>query len=287
MPTGKTMDGTDASGAMVIVYYMDKAGPIFLMGQETTYLTEVHKKLGFKSVDGESVWKAFLHPGSVKDSNDVIEAKKKFTKICKELEKFNPRFIKHVTFADVKNSNAEPGNISAKPRCVAEHNSDKYGFPKGGFEEDEDASINDTIFRECMQETGIKLDISRLKETQLPKRQGYYALFLYELSDVEFNAIHDNQILKNKNNEYENELHNIRFMRVPNMDLKRFFINALSREAYEHAVKIIKTGGKRRPKRHTRKVGTHHISRVHVSTLRDGDHWFEKVFKNRKTPRKV
>jgi 8-oxo-dGTP pyrophosphatase MutT (NUDIX family) len=289
MPTGKTMKGTDASGAMVVVYYMDRLGPTFLMGQETTYLTEVHKKISFKSNAGENIWKAFLHPGSIENEDDVIKAKSKFTGLCKELEKFNPRFIKHVTFADVKNSKAEPGNISAKPRCVPEHNSDKFGFPKGGFELNEDASINDTVVRECEQETGIKLDITKLQEIQLLERQGYYALFLYELSEVEFTAVHDAKILHKKNEEYENELHNVRFMRIPNMNLRRFFINALSRDAYEHIIKFIlpKKGGSKKSRRHTRKVESSHISRVHVSSLRDSDNWYDKVFVNRKTLRKV
>jgi 8-oxo-dGTP pyrophosphatase MutT (NUDIX family) len=288
MPSGKTIHGTDASGAMVLVYYMDRLGPSFLMGQETSYLTENHKMGAFKSEKGENIWKAFLHPGAVKSSADLTAAKRKFTGLCKELEKFNPRFIGHVTFADVKNSNKEPGNISAKPRSVAEKNSDRYGFPKGGFETYEDKSVNDTVIRECEQETGVKLDITKLKEVKLPERDGYYALFLYELSQMEFESIHDRQTLKDKNDQYENELHNVRFMRIPDTDLKKFFINALSREAYEAAKPVItKKGGSRKSKKHTRKVGTNHISRVHVSTLRDGDHWFEKVFVNRKTQRKV
>lgn len=288
MPSGKTINGTEASGAIVLVYFMDRLGPSFLMGQETTFLTENHKMGAFKSEKGENIWKAFLHPGTVKNPAELTAAKHKFTGLCKELEKFNPRFIKHVTFADVKNSNKEVGNISAKPRSVAEKNSDKFGFPKGGFETDEDASVNDTVIRECEQETGVKLDITKLKEVKLPERDGYYALFLYELSQMEFEAIHTAKTLKDKNDQYENELHNIRFMRVPDVDLRKFFINALSREAYEVALPLItKKGGSRKSKKHTRKVGTHHISRVHVSTLRNGDHWFEKVFVNRKAPRKV
>jgi 8-oxo-dGTP pyrophosphatase MutT (NUDIX family) len=288
MPTGKTMNGTDASGAMVMVYYMDRLGPSFLMGQETSYLTENHKMSSFESEKGEKIIEAFLYPGTIKNPANLTAAKDKFTGVCKEIEKFNSRFIKHVTFADVKNSKGNPGNISAKPRSVADKNSDRFGFPKGGFETDEDMSVNDTVIRECEQETGVKLDITKLREVALPKRNGYYALFLYELTQMEFESINDRNILQNKNEQYENELHNVRFMRIPNIDLKKFFINALSREAYETALPLLKTGGgKRNAKRHTRKVGTRHISRVHVSTLRNGDHWFEKVFKNRKTPRKV
>jgi len=288
MPTGKTMNGTDASGAMVLVYYMDRLGPSFLMGQETSYLTENHKMTSFKSAKGENIWQSFLSPGTVKNPTDVAAAKHKFTGICKEIEKFNSRFITHVTFADVKDSTREAGHISAKPRSVADKNSDRYGFPKGGFETDEDASVNDTVIRECEQETGVILDITKLREVQLPKRNGYYALFLYELTEMEFNSIRERHTLQDKNDQYENELHNVRFLRIPNTDLKRFFINALSREAYEAALPLLKAGGgKAKSKRHTRKVGTRHISRVHVSTLRNGDHWFEKVFKNRKTPRKV
>ena len=225
MPTGKTTNGTDASGAMVLVYYMDRLGPSFLMGQETSYLTENHKMGAFKSEKGDNIWKAFLYPGTVKNPADLAAAKHKFTGLCKELEKFNPRFVKHVTFADVKNSKVEPGNISAKPRSVADKNSDRYGFPKGGFESDEDPSVNDTVIRECQQETGVKLDITKLKEVTLPKRDGYYALFLYELSQMEFDAIHKAQTLKEKNDQYENELHNVRFIRIPDIDLKKFCIN--------------------------------------------------------------
>lgn len=289
MPTGKTISGIDASGAIVVVYYMDRLGPIFLMGQETKFLTEVHKKLAFTSSQGEDIIKSFLYNGDVSNAEKLTEAKQKFTNTCIELEKAHPRLLRRVTFADIKNSAKSPGNISAKPRCVADTNYDKYGFPKGGYEL-EDASINDNAIRECEQETGIKLDITRLKEYDLPKRQGYYALFLYELSSVEYEAINTEHILEIQNAKYDNELHNIRFMRIPQTHLKNFFINALSRDAYEHAIKHIsagKKGGNRKSKKHTRKVGSHHISKVHVSSLRNGDRWFEHVFVNRKSPRKV
>ena len=56
--TGKTIKGTDGSGAVVIVYYKDMAGPIFLMGQETTYLTESPHISKFKSKSiNVAVWK--------------------------------------------------------------------------------------------------------------------------------------------------------------------------------------------------------------------------------------
>lgn len=288
MPTGKTLSGVDASGAIVVVYYMDRLGPIFLMGQETKYLTEVHKKLAFTSSKGEDIFKSFLYKGDVSNIAELTEAKAKFSNTCIELEKAHSRLLRHVTFADIKNSAKNPGHISAKPRCVSDTNYDKYGFPKGGYEL-EDASINDNAIRECEQETGIKLDITRLKEMDLPKRQGYYALFLYELSSVEYEAINTEKTLEIKNANYDNELHNIRFMRIPQSHHKSFFINAISREVYEHAIKTIeqKKGGGKKSKKHTRKVGSYHISKVHVSSLRNGDRWFEHVFVNRKPPRKV
>jgi 8-oxo-dGTP pyrophosphatase MutT (NUDIX family) len=277
MPTGKTLNGTDASGAIVLVYFMDRHGPIFLMGQETNYLTEVHKRLGFKSSKGENIWESFLSKGNINNPDELKAAKTKFAESCKELERFNPRFLTRVTYADVKNSSKEQGYISGKPRCVSENNNDRYGFPKGGFEKDEDTSINASAVRECSQETGIKLDITKLKELRLPQRHGYYALFTYELSEDTYAATA--KILQEKNTQYENELHNVQFMTIPNTDFKKFFINAISRESYEHAVNTIaKKGGK---KKHTRKVRSKHISKVHISTIRNDDHWFEKLFKRR------
>lgn len=244
------MSGKEASGGMVIVYYMDRLGPIFLMGQETTFLTETHNVKAFRSSEDEDVWKAFLYKGDIKNTEDLAAAKKKFTRVCKELEAFNPRFIKHVTFSDLKMSRASPGNISAKPRCVGSDNAGRYGFTKGGYEASEDGSINDTVVRECEQETSVKLDIKKLVETKklFSKGKSPYALYLYELAASEYQSLHDNNTLSKKNADYENELHDIKFIRVPKMDLKKFFINSISREAYEECISDIlngKKGGKK------------------------------------------
>lgn len=249
MSSGKTMSGKEASGGMVIVYYMDRLGPIFLMGQETTYLTETHNVTAFRSSEGKNVRESFLYKGDIKNAEDLAAAKKKFTRVCKELEAFNPRFIKRVTFGDVKMSKGSPGYISAKPRCVGDDNAGRYGFTKGGYEASEDGSINDTVVRECEQETAVKLDIKRLIETKklFSKGKAPYALYLYELTASEYQSIHDNNTLTKKNADYENELHDIKFIRVPKMDLKKFFINTISREAYEDSIDIInaKKGGKK------------------------------------------
>jgi hypothetical protein len=147
MLSGKTILGNNADGGIVIVYYIDRLSPIFLMGQETTFLTEVHNMRDFKTKEKEDIWNAFLNEGDINNIKDLDAAKKKFTKICKEIEEFNPRFIKHITFSDLKNSKASPGNISAKPRCVKEENIDRYGFSKGGYNNNIDA-YNRLIFRD-------------------------------------------------------------------------------------------------------------------------------------------
>lgn len=282
MSHGKTINGKNADGGIVIVYYIDRLGPIFLMGQETTFLTEVHKMTTFKSKDEEDIWKAFLHKGDLSNKKDLDAAKKKFTKICKELELFNPRFLKHVTFSDVKNSKASPGNISAKPRCVKEENMDRYGFTKGGYNNSLDASINDTVVRECFEETSIQLDITRLVDTEElynTKGDKKYALFLYELTTLEYESIHTDAILERKNTDYENELHNIRFMRIPTGNLKNFFINSISHETYKYSIKLIlkrKNGGKIK---YSRRIGAKLIKKAQIYTMKNKDTWYQKIRK--------
>jgi hypothetical protein len=264
--SGKTINGVDASGGIVIVYYMDKTGPIFLLGQETIYLSESPHVKHFKSSAGENIHDAFLFPGTINNKIDIDKAKHKFTEICKELETFNPRFIKHVTFSDIEAS-SKKGFISAKPRYVGRYEPkssrfdfkkkhdesisiDRFGFPKGGYISGkdyikirnnsmniEDFSINDTVIRECYEETSIKLDNSKLQDmNKLFSSGGHsqYALFIYELSDLEFDSIHKLNLLGLKNKMYENELHNIQFLRIPDKEHRRFFINAISREVYEY-----------------------------------------------------
>jgi 8-oxo-dGTP pyrophosphatase MutT (NUDIX family) len=271
MLSGKTILGNNADGGIVIVYYIDRLSPIFLMGQETTFLTEVHNMRDFKTKEKEDIWKAFLNEGDINNKKDLDAAKKKFTKICKEIEEFNPRFIKHITFSDLKNSKASPGNISAKPRCVKEENIDRYGFSKGGYNNNIDASINDTVIRECFEETSIKLDISKLIDTEKlyhTRDNKKYALFLYELSTLEYESIHNEALLEKKNADYENELHNIKFMRIPKMNLKKFFINTISRETYIDSIDLIlkrSNGGKRK---YTRRVNSKLIKKANIYTIK-------------------
>jgi len=288
--SGKTIKGVDANGGIVIVYYKDKTGPIFLLGQETAYLSESSHVKHFKTSEGENIQDAFLFPGDINNKADVDKAKKKFTKVCKELETFNPRFIKHVTFSDLKNS-SKKGFISGKPRWVAipevkvsKFNFkrradelapiDRYGFPKGGYisgknyvkksnnsMDIEDFSINDTVVRECYEETSIKLDKNKLNDTDTLFTSGgtsKYALFTYELSDFEFEAIHSMGLLVKKNKEYENELHNVQFLRIPEGENKKFFTNSISREVYEYFMKSVleknvSKGGTRRQNMTTQK----------------------------------
>jgi len=61
-------------------------------------------------------------------------------------------------------------------------------------------------------------------------------------------------LLSLKNTHYENELHNIQFMRIPHKDYKGFFINTISLMAYEFFISAnthLKGG---RVKSYTRKI---------------------------------
>ena len=279
--SGRTLNGVDASGGIVIVYFTDELGPIFLVGQETTYLTHYKDIDKFISSDGEDIFNAFLSPGSITNKIALSEAKQKFTNVCKELEIFYKKSLTHVTFSDIKNSERESGYISGKPRYVAKqeyktskfafkkHHAERFGFPKGGYISGshyvkksnnvmniEDFSINDTIVRECYEETSIKLDKTKLKDmnkTFLSGNKSNYALFTYELSKFEFESINAMNLLSLKNSDYENELHNIQFLRIPNKDNKGFFINAISRQVYEYFISTKSNVKGGRKKRYTRK----------------------------------
>jgi hypothetical protein len=280
MQTGKTMSGIDASGAMVIVYYKDKDEPLFLMGQETIYLTE-SKNLGdFKSKENEGVHAGFLIKGSMNNEADVIQARRKFTRLCKELEDYSKT---HVTYGDMKNS-SKAGYISAKPRCVADKNKTKYGFPKGGFEQNVDKSVNHTAIRECRQETSVELDIKRLVETEhliaSGSKNSYYKIYLYNLTKIEYDEIYRSKLLETQNADYENELHNVCFKRIPNINFRDFFINTISRVAYE---KIISKKNKpalgEGSKAVTRKVESKYVKNVLISSRKNAGNWFNAVFK--------
>lgn len=281
--SGRTLNGVDASGGIVIVYFMDELGPIFLVGQETTYLTH-HKDIDkFISSDGEDIFNAFLSPGSFTNKMALSTANQKFTRMCKELEIFYEKSLTHVSFSDIKNSERKAGYISGKPRYVAredyktskfsfkKHYTERFGFPKGGYIPGThhvkknnnlmniaDFSINDTIVRECYEETSIKLDKTKLKDTNKTFLSGHksnYALFTYELSKFEFESIHTMNLLSLKNSDYENELHNIQFLRIPNKDNRGFFINAISRQVYEYFISTKPNAKGGRLKKYTRKRG--------------------------------
>lgn len=280
---GLTKNNIEAYGAVVVVYFMDRSGPIFLMGQETTFLTESGLVKGFKTSDRENIYDAFLSPGDITDAAQLEKAKVKFTKICKEIENsFQGRFIERVTFDEPKNSSKD-GYISAKPRYVHKDKKDKMGFVKGGHKQSIDTSIDETAIRECAEETSLKLDITKLVDSNKQiypdsERKTPYSLFQYELSELEYNSIKDTRILINKNADYENELHNIRFITIPKMAVKDyhgFFINNISTEVYAIikdsivAVKAVK-GGNRVTKKavinRNKKIFSRRNKRVNIST---------------------
>jgi 8-oxo-dGTP pyrophosphatase MutT (NUDIX family) len=247
---GKTILGKDVSGAIVLVYTLDAAGPIFLMGEETEYVSDNKTiKQNYKSPDGENIYKAFEHPGSTGNSVQLAAANKKFAKSASDLES-KYRILGRVSYANVKNS-SKPGIISAKARYVPIERRDSYGYTKGSYEPSLDASVNDCAVREVWEEIGIHLDIMRLNDTGISINSGptsKYEIFLYELTSEEAAEIITNNTLVNKMAEPENELHNVQFIRVPEKNRKSFFTNLISRTGFEKTELLIqpeksKSGG--------------------------------------------
>jgi len=241
---GKTILGKDVSGAIVLVYTLDAAGPIFLMGEETQYVSDDKIiKQKYKSPDGENIYKAFEHSGSTGNTSQLAAANKKFTKNARDLESKYP-VLGRVTYANVKNS-SKPGIISAKARFVPDNRRDSYGYTKGSYEPSLDASVNDCAVREVWEEIGIHLDITRLNDTDICIYSGptsEYEIFLYELTSEEAADLISNNTLVNKMAESENELHNVHFIRVPEKNRKSFFTNLISRTAFEKTELIIQPG---------------------------------------------
>jgi 8-oxo-dGTP pyrophosphatase MutT (NUDIX family) len=241
---GRTILGKDVSGAIVLVYTLDAAGPIFLMGEETEYVTNdkiIRQK--YKSPDSENIYTAFEHPGNTGNTVELEAANKKFAKSAKDLESKYPA-LGHVTYANVKNS-SKPGIISAKPRYVPVERRNSFGYTKGSYEPSLDASINDCAVREVWEEIGIHLDITRLNDTDICIYSGptsKYEIFLYELTSEEAAQITSNSTLVNKMADPENELHNVQFIRVPQKNRKNFFTNLTSRNAFEKTESIIQPG---------------------------------------------
>jgi 8-oxo-dGTP pyrophosphatase MutT (NUDIX family) len=232
MPQGKTESGLKADGSVVIIYYND----LYLMAQETKYLTDSQElSKWFLNIKGESLFDTFLHKGTTENTEDLEKAKHRFALATEQLERIFPE-IPRITYADFKNSRTNPGHISAKPRYVAEERRRLFGFPKGSYET-KDLTLKHTAARECFEETGIILNIDKLDDKRTlvsTGRGGFYLVYHYKLTKMDYeNCIN---IIRKKNQERENELHNIQFMRIPKGDPRDFFINVVSKEAYEQTV---------------------------------------------------
>ena len=78
MPLGKTEEGTEAAGAIIMIYYQNK----FLMGQETSYVTDnVPVNNHYRTNANETIGEAFLYPGSTANLEELTKAKAKFSKL--------------------------------------------------------------------------------------------------------------------------------------------------------------------------------------------------------------
>jgi len=232
MPKGKTEKGVNAEGAIIIIYYNDN----FLMAQETKYLAdEQDLESIYHKAKGKTLQESYLYKGTTHNEDDVSQAKKHFGELTEYLEELYPE-IPHITFADVKDSRRNPGFISAKPRYVAKERRTLYGFPKGSFEQ-ADLDLKITAFRECQEETGISLRLDKIddKYTLVPTGRGaYYAVYHCRLTKQEYEDYLE--VIKEKNKAHENELHNIQFIKIPKGNPRNFFINVVSKEAYERTI---------------------------------------------------
>jgi len=233
MPKGRTRKGVEADGAVVLVYYQN----LFLMGQETSYITDsddFNKR--YKDSTGKSIDDDFLSPGSKENPKELLAATTKFSNLCLHMESLFPE-IPRVTFADVRNSRSNTGFIAAKPRYVVNDRRQLFGFPKGSYEH-KDSIIDSTGIRECEEETTVVLLESKLQNTNnlVPTGRGtHYSVFHYKLTKKEYEEAL--LLIAEKNQSRDNELQNLQFLKVPAIDPRRFFINVVSKEAYERTVK--------------------------------------------------
>jgi len=234
---GRTLKGKEAEGALVLIYFTDSQGLQFVMGQETTFLTDNKEFLEkYKKTIKESLYDTFIVDGTL--PADTHTAHAQFIRKCEVLEKAFPE-LGRVTYSEFKQS-SKPGKISVKARVIPSEKRTKYGFPKGGYkgpgDPDADASLNDTALREVYEETSLHLEPLRLIDTNyisVGSRGERYAIFHYELTDAEYKSIKDNSVLVKKNAERENELQAIQFIRIPSKtDI--FFTNLVSNKAYTH-----------------------------------------------------
>jgi len=250
MPQGKTDSGLKADGSVVIIYYND----LYLMAQETKYLTDSQElSKWFLNIKGESLFDTFLHKGTTENTEDLEKAKQRFALATEQMERIFPE-IPHVTYADLKNSRGNPGHISAKPRYVAEERRTLFGFPKGSYEH-KDISLKTTASRECQEETGITLQFDKLEDKNVlvpTGRGGFYNVYHYKLTKSEYENFTNTISIKNKDR--ENELHNIQFIRIPKGDPRDFFINAVSKEAYERTVEHTRQNMKKTRRNNNRRL---------------------------------
>jgi len=233
MPIGKTRKNVEALGSIILISYRDN----YLMGRETSFVTDDKTIVAhYKTNSGENIFEGFLIPGTIENEEDLKAAKNKFTNTCIDLENKIPD-ISRVTFADVRNSRSNPGFIAANPRYVVADRRDLLGFPKGSYE-NKDKTLENTIIRECNEETGVFINPIKLLDTGILAPTGKktnYAVYHYKLTKSEYEKII--MIIEEKNKSRENELHDIQFTKISNGDPKNFFINCISKEAYSRTVK--------------------------------------------------
>lgn len=232
MPVGKTKKGIEAVGSIILISYRDN----YLMGRETSFVTDDKTIVAhYKTNSGETIYEGFLSPGSIENFDDLKDAKKKFTNTCIDLEDKIPD-ISRVTFADIRDSRSNPGFIAANPRYVVAERRDLLGFPKGSYE-NKDKNLENTIIRECGEETGLIIDMAKLIDSGILAPTGkktYYAVYHYKLTKPEYETAL--MIIEEKNKSRENELHDIQFTKIAKGDPKNFFINCISKEAYSRTL---------------------------------------------------
>lgn len=224
-----------ASGSIILIQYKD----LFLMGQETNYLTDDKEITEFyEKTHGKSIHDSFWLNSTEKEAHIY------FSKLCLQLETL---LHTQITYADFKASKSSPGFFSAKPRYVKDERSALYGFPKGSYES-KDGDLKETIRRECFEETALVIDIDSIEDINkiVPKyKKHQYRVYHYKLTKSEYeDAL---KTISEKNKQKENELHNIQFMKIPK-DISGFFINLVSKESYLALIEK-KPGGSRKTRK--------------------------------------
>lgn len=218
-----------SKGALLILSYKPPSSDrLFLVGSESSYLSENKHALTVLKYKGKNLYDAYLSPGSINSVTAATIAKTTFDSISRSFDNTNPEFG-HITYDKPKNS-SKKGFISAKPRYVPVDKRGKYGFPKGGILPLDKGDVKNTVIRECYEETNILIEKRKLRDIG---KKNDYTVFHYEASDEEFSLF--TALIIGKNTEYENELQDIRFSVIPKTISGRntFFINDLSKKAYD------------------------------------------------------